>query len=104
MQTELYQSLRSVSDNHVFVVCRDGTFYEIVPDDVRKQGPWQGMQRGELEKLKPEYRLALARDGYALVKCDLAVFSSRRWHNRGRAGRSMPVPRRGFRPASMSCS
>jgi uncharacterized protein YjhX (UPF0386 family) len=23
---------------------------------------------------KPEYRLALARDGYALVKCELAVF------------------------------
>jgi len=75
MQTESYQSLRSVSDNHVFVVCRDGTFYEIVPDDVRKQGPWQGMQRGELEKLKPEYRLALARDGYALVKCEFAVFN-----------------------------
>ena len=40
----------------------------------RHHGPWQGMQRGEIEKLKPEYRLALARDGYALVKCVLAVF------------------------------
>ena len=28
--------------------------------------------RGEIEKHK--YRRALARDGYALVKCDLAVF------------------------------
>jgi len=28
----------------------------------------------EASKLKPEYRLALARDGYALVKCELAVF------------------------------
>ena len=27
-----YQTFRSISDNHVFVVCRDGTFYEIVPD------------------------------------------------------------------------
>jgi hypothetical protein len=69
-----YQTLRSVSDNHVFVVCRDGTFYEFVPEEVRKQGPWQGMQRGEIERLKPEYRLALARDRYALVKCGLAVF------------------------------
>jgi len=25
--------------------------------------------------LKPEYRLALARDGYALVKCEHAVFN-----------------------------
>ena len=64
MQTESYQTLRSVSDHHIFVVCRDGKFYEDAPQEVRKQGPWQGMQRGELEKLKPEYRLALARDGY----------------------------------------
>jgi hypothetical protein len=69
-----YQALRSVSDHHVFVVCRDGTFYELVPEEVRKRGPWQVMRRGEIEALKPEYRLALARDGYALVKCELAVF------------------------------
>jgi hypothetical protein len=24
----MYQTLRSVSDNHVFAVCRDGTFYD----------------------------------------------------------------------------
>jgi hypothetical protein len=69
-----YQTLRSVSDNHLFVVCRGGAFYELVPDEVRKQGPWQGMHRGEIELLKPEYRLALARDGYAPVKCEFAVF------------------------------
>ena len=65
--------LGSVSDVHAFVVCHDGTFYEL-PQAVRKQGPWKGMHRGEVEHLKPEYRLALARDGYALVKCELAVF------------------------------
>ena len=37
-----YQTFRSVSDNHVFVVCLDGRFYEIVPDDVRKPGPVAG--------------------------------------------------------------
>jgi hypothetical protein len=42
-----YQTLRSVSDVHVFVVCRDGSFYEL-PEEVRKQGPWQGMDRGEV--------------------------------------------------------
>ena len=56
------------------MVCRDGTFYELVPGDVRKQGFWQGMQRGEIEKLKANYCRALASDGYALVKCELAVF------------------------------
>jgi hypothetical protein len=68
-----YQTLRSVSDNHVFVVCRDGTFYELVPEEVRHQGPWQGMQRGEVDTLKPEYRLALARGGYFLARTETAV-------------------------------
>ena len=30
------------------------------------------MRRGKVDHLKPEYHLALARDGYAL--CELAVF------------------------------
>jgi hypothetical protein len=50
---------------HVFVVCYDGKFYDVVPEDVRKQGPWQGQHLGDVDKLKPEYRLALARDGYS---------------------------------------
>jgi hypothetical protein len=68
-----YQTLRSLSDNHVYLICLDGEFEEL-PDYIRHQGPWQGMHRGEIDKLKPEYCLALARDGYALVKCELAVF------------------------------
>ena len=44
-----------------------------VPEDVRKQRPWQGNRR-DVEALKPEYRLALDRDGYVLVKCEHAVF------------------------------
>jgi len=68
-----YQTLRSVSDHHGFVICRDGSFYEL-PDHIRHQGPWQGMHRGEIERLKPEYRVALARDGYVLVQSELAVF------------------------------
>ena len=53
-----YQTFRSVSDVHVFVL------YDAVP---RKQCPWQGNRSGDVEALKPEYRLALARDGYMLV-------------------------------------
>ena len=74
MRTVTYQTFRSVSDVHVFVLCYDGAFYERVPEDVRKQGPWQGQHRDDVGKLKPEYRLALARDGYALVRCELALF------------------------------
>ncbi len=70
-----YQTFRSVSDVHVFVLCYDGAFYDAVPPDVRKQGPWQGNRGGDVEALKPEYRLALARDGYMLVRCEAAVFN-----------------------------
>jgi hypothetical protein len=45
-----YQTFRSVSDVHVFVLCYDGSFYESVPEEVRKRGPWQGQHRGEVEK------------------------------------------------------
>jgi hypothetical protein len=60
---------------HVFVLCYDGSFCGAIPEDVRKLGPWQGNRRGDVEAMKPEYRLALARDGYMLVKCEHAVFN-----------------------------
>jgi hypothetical protein len=72
--TDRYQTLRSISDNHVHLICGADEAFADLPDHVRHQGPWRVMSRGEIDKLKPEYRLALARDGYALVKCELAVF------------------------------
>ena len=71
---EGYQSFRSVSDTHVFVLCRDGTFYEIVPQDIRKQGPWQGQHRGDLANLNTLYLIDIEEQGYALVRCEHAVF------------------------------
>jgi hypothetical protein len=58
-----YQTFRSVSDNHLFVLCYEDTFYEITPAHVRHLGPWQAQHRGDVYELKPEYRLALVRDG-----------------------------------------
>ena len=69
-----YQTLRSISDHHVFVLCRDGTFYEVVHEDVRKQGPWQGQHRGEMANLATPYLLDIEEQGYALVRCEAAVF------------------------------
>ena len=69
-----YQTFRSVSDVHVFVLCYDGSFYESVPEDVRKRVPWQGNRSGDVDALKPEYRLAPARDGYVLTRTETAVF------------------------------
>jgi hypothetical protein len=73
MADEQYQTLRSISDHHVHLICKDGEF-ERLPDYIRHQGPWQLMHRGEVTKLKRNYRLRLARDGYALVTSGLAVF------------------------------
>ena len=62
------------TDHHVFVVCRDGAFYERVPEEVRKQGPWQGQHRGEMANLKTQYLIDIEEQGYALVRCEEAVF------------------------------
>jgi len=45
----------------------------LIENQCQVQGPWHGI-RGEIEKLKANYRRTLARDGYALVKCEGAVF------------------------------
>ena len=62
-----YQALRSVSDNHLFVVCRDGEFYTSIPDHVRHKGPWQGQHRGELANLATPYLIDIEEQGYSLV-------------------------------------
>jgi hypothetical protein len=67
-------TLRSLSDNRVHLICRVDEAFADLPDRVRHLGPWQAMSRGDIAKLKPEYRLALTEEGYALVKCELAVF------------------------------
>jgi hypothetical protein len=68
------ERIESAQHRGLVVLGYDGKFYDVVPDDVRKQGPWQGQHLGDVDKLKPEYRQALARDGYALLKCEGAVF------------------------------
>lgn len=72
---EQYQALRSVSDSHVYVICRDGSFYDL-PDYVRHRGPWQGMRRGEIASLKAEYWLDLTEQGFVLLRTTVAAFQS----------------------------
>jgi hypothetical protein len=68
-----YQCLRSVKDNHIQVICRDGEF-EQLPNYVRHQGPWQVVRRGDVDNLKESYRLRLARYGFVLEHSNLALF------------------------------
>jgi hypothetical protein len=73
MAAEQYQTLRSVSDNHVHLICHDGRFGEL-PGLAPAHSQTMGLVPHEIGQLKPEYRLALALEGYALVKSELAVF------------------------------
>lgn len=68
-----YQVLRSVADNHVIVICRDGEFHSL-PDDVRHRGPWQGLRRGAIEGLRPEYWLDIQEQGFVLLRTELPAF------------------------------
>jgi hypothetical protein len=70
---ERYQALQSISSKDVQLICHIEGPGDL-PADVRRQGPWKVTGTGEILNLIPEYRRALARDGYVLVKCELAVF------------------------------
>ena len=72
-EPQSYQWMRSRADVHTFVVCYADRFYADVPYHVRRKGPWNGT-RGDVAKLKPDLRLALARDRYVLVNCPEPVF------------------------------
>jgi hypothetical protein len=49
-------------------------FYESVPEHVRHRGPWQVQHRREVANLNTKYLLDFEEQGYALVRCELAVF------------------------------
>ena len=70
----------------------DGTFYELVPT-MTEAGPLAGHAPRRNREPQAEYSLALARDGYALVKCELAVFCREPGVNDGRRN---PWPREPF--------
>ena len=53
--------------------------YQLVPEDVCKQGPWQGQHRGEIANLTTQYLLDVEEQGYVLVRCEAAVFKPEVW-------------------------
>lgn len=53
-----YELMRGTNDKHVHVLCYADQFYsDDVPDHVRKRGPWQQLEFGDVETLLPEMRL-----------------------------------------------
>ena len=68
-----YLCCRSHGDHSLFVVCYADRFFEDVPADVRNRGPWRG-ERGEVVRLKPELRMALAEARYVVINCADSAF------------------------------
>lgn len=69
-----YIALRGVNGSTQHVIVIDGTEGDL-PDPVRTRGPWNVLQRGDVVNLRPEYRLALARDGYVAIDTPVPLFS-----------------------------
>jgi hypothetical protein len=66
--TECYEMCMSARPRGaVRLIYRLGKF-ESLPREAKKGGPWTGSMVGLLAKLRPEIRLAVARDGYCRVE------------------------------------
>jgi hypothetical protein len=70
----LYEAVRSTYDKSLHVIFSDGGFGDL-PHRIRQLGPWQGLSGGAIEKLKPQYRLLLAEQGFAVIYQKLAAFT-----------------------------
>src|SRR5262249_43960503 len=70
-----YEVVRSVEDKSVHMLFHEGTFDDL-PARIKRMGPWQGLTGGEIEQLKPHYRLQLAEQGFAVIYQHLRDFSA----------------------------
>ena len=72
-----YEIIRSVHDKSLHIIFPEGTF-GVLPDVVRRLGPWRGLIGGSIIALKQHYRDQLAEQGFVLVYQELAHFSAGR--------------------------
>jgi hypothetical protein len=65
--SEHYECIMSaVPRGKIWLICAEGGFAAL-PDVVRHMGTWTDSRSGGVVRLKPGYRLTLARDGYVIV-------------------------------------
>ncbi len=62
-----YEITRSAANSHLQLVYRAGRF-ERLPFEVRLMAPWVGGEPFDIHALKPEQRLQLAAQGYAVMR------------------------------------
>ncbi len=70
-----FEVMRSVANFSFHVIVRAGEFDQL-PASVRHEGPWQIIGRGEMDKLRADYRFQIARQGYAVAYHHISGFSA----------------------------
>jgi hypothetical protein len=71
-----YEVIRSVTDKSLHIIFAEGMF-GLLPDVVRRLGPWRSLSGGDIISLKPHYRVQLAEQGFVLVYYqDVVSFSA----------------------------
>jgi hypothetical protein len=68
-----YEAKRSIADKELHLLIPEGMF-SAVPQEILQLGPWRKLPGGEILRLMPQDRLAIARDGYALIRTSPAKF------------------------------
>ena len=61
----MYQLFRSRTDSALYLICREGEF-ERLPEAVRLRGPWETKRRGQVLRLRTDYRSRIDRFGCVL--------------------------------------
>lgn len=62
-----YKCWRSYQDYAVHVICRQNDQFQNLPAPVLWMGPFADSIEGDVERLKPHYRLMLAEQGFVVV-------------------------------------
>lgn len=70
-----YEVIRSVKDKSLHIIFMEGTF-GVLPEFVRRLGPWRGLVGGQVLSLKAHYRHQLAEQGFVLVHQSQDNFSA----------------------------
>jgi hypothetical protein len=68
-----YEAKRSIADKELHLLLPEGMIAAI-PHEILQLGPWRKLPSGEILRLKPKDRLAIARDGYALIRMSPSKF------------------------------
>jgi hypothetical protein len=62
-----YEAFRSLADKNLHIIAPEGAL-QTISAALRDFGPWRKLEAGEILNLKPQYRLSIARTGYALIR------------------------------------